>query len=47
MFSILRLFAGIITKLMSDNVTNNGISGEFTCPPKHQDLAKTLMETSG
>ena len=33
-------------KLMSNNVTNNGISGKFTHIPKHKDLAATLMDTS-
>ena len=47
MFSILRLFAGIIMKLMSNKVTNNGISGKFTHTQKHLDLAANLMNTSG
>ena len=47
MFSILRLFAGIIMKSMASRVTNNGISGKSTHTPMHQDLAETLMATSG
>ena len=46
MFSILRLFAGIIMKLMSNKVTINGISEKNTPTPKHQGLAATLMDTS-
>ena len=50
MFSILRpiiiLFAGIITKLMSNKVTNTGISGKYTHTPMHQNLA-ALTDTSG
>ena len=47
MFSILRIFAEIIMKLMSNKVTNNGIYEKNTHTPKHQDCAATLMDTSG
>ena len=47
MFSILRLFAGSITKSMSNRFKNNEISGKFTHTPIHQYLAVTLMDTSG
>ena len=45
MFSILRLFAGNITKSLSNMVTNNEISGKFTYTPMHHDLAVTMMDT--
>ena len=47
MFFILRQFAGIVTKSMSNRVTNNGIPGKFTCTRVHQDLAATLIDMSG
>ena len=34
-------------KSVSYRVTNNEISGKFTHTPMHQDLAVTLMDTSG
>ena len=50
MFSILRLFAAIIMKLMNNKVTKKGIFEKIlnnTHTPKHKDLATVLMDTSG
>ena len=47
MFSILRIFAGIIVKSMNNRVTNNGISGKVTHTPMHQHVTETLMDTLG
>ena len=47
MVSILTLFAGNITKSLSNRVTNNEISRKSTHSPLHQDLAVPLMDTPG